>query len=301
MAFTDTTTFYGKDLQGFYSTLLLTGNTKSVVKFFPNVKSKIKIAKLDVDGILQADSCSFNSYGDTTLGQKTLEVCPLKVNLEYCVTSFEANYLSEQLRAGSNTGEVMPASTEEYLIGQIAKNVSSELEVLIWQGNSGLTSSTGLELCDGFLVQLAADLTVATVSGTTVSSSNVIAELAKVYAAIPATVIDSPDLVIFAPPSIVAFYKQAMAALGFFATYNTGNYDLNYLGIPIVSTAGLPANKMVAADKNNLWFASDLMSDFEDIIVIPQYKISGSPTVRLVVRFKFGTNFGVGAEIVYYR
>lgn len=297
MAFIDTTVYTGKDLEGFYSKILLTGNTKSVVKFYPNVKSKVKIARLDMANIIQADDCSFNDSGTTTLSQKTLEVCPLKVNLEYCVSTFEANYLSEQLRAGSNTGQVMPDSVEAYLLEQVSKNISADLENLIWQGD---TAGSPESLCDGWLAQFRDDADVIDVTGTTLTAANIIVELGKVYAAIPATIVNSSDLVIFISVAASKFYRQALAAGGFFATFNAGDLNPTYLGIPLVVAEGLSANQMVAAEKGNLWFGSDLMSDFDDVVVIPQFKITGAPTVRLAVRFKFGTSYGVSEEIVFY-
>ncbi len=298
MAFTDNTTFTGKDAQGFYSEALLTGETKSVIKLYPDVKSKLKIARLDLTNILQEADCTFTDGGTTTLSQKTLETCPIKVNLEYCQRTFEADYLSMQLKAGSNNGEVMPASVEEYIIGQVAKNISADLENLIWQGD--ITGSPA-SICDGFLVKFLADATVIDVNNTTVSASNVLVEIGKVYAAIPDTVINSRDLVIFVPVSIAKFYKTAIASgTGNGGAYFIGDKELNYLGIPLVVAPGLPADTMVAADKMNLWFGTDLMSDFEDVIIIPQKNISGAPTVRLVAEFKFGVEYGIGSEIVLY-
>lgn len=296
MAFVDNTTYTGKDAQGFYSTALLTGETKSMIKLYPDVKSKIKIASLDMTNILQEADCTFTDGGTTTLAQKTLEVCPIKVNLEYCQRTFEANYLSEQLRAGSNKGEVMPASVEEYILGQVSANISKDLENLIWNGDTGASPAS---LCDGLLVQFLADGTVIDVTGTTISASNVIAEIAKVYNAIPNTIKFKGNVVIFISNAIAGFYKQAVAAASA-ETYYVKDAELSFLGIPLVIAPGLPTNDMVAADPQNLWFGTDLMSDFEDVLIIPQKNISGAPTVRIVAEFKFGVSYGVGAEIVYY-
>ncbi len=298
MAFVDNTTFTGKDAQGFYSEALLTGETKSVIKLYPDVKSKLKVARLDLANILQEADCTFTDGGTTTLSQKTLEVCPIKVNLEYCQRTFEADYLSMQLKAGSNNGEVMPASVEEYIIGQVSKNISADLENIIWQGD---TTGSPASICDGFLKKFLADATVIDVNNTTVSASNVLTEIGKVYAAIPDTIINSRDLRIFIPVSIAKFYKTAIAAgTGNGGAYFIGDKELNYLGVTLVIAPGLPADTMVAAETQNLWFGTDLMSDFEDVIIIPQKHISGAPTVRLVAEFKFGVEYGVGEEIVLY-
>jgi hypothetical protein len=296
MAFVDNTTYTGKDAQGFYSAALLTGNTKSVIQVYPEVKSSLKIARLDMANILQEADCTFTDGGTTTLSQKTLTVCALKVNLEYCQRTFEANYLSEQLRAGSNNGEVMPASVEEYILNQVSQNISADLENLIWQGD---TAGSPASVCDGFLKAFVADNSVVDVVGTTVTAANVYTEIGKVYAAIPATIRFRGKVVIFISNAIAGFFKQAQGATtgGLFIT---GDKELNYLGVPLIIAPGLPTNDMVAAEPDNLWFGTDLMSDFEDVMIIPQKAISGAPTVRIVAEFKFGVNYGVSEEIVYY-
>lgn len=303
MAFTDNTTYTGKDAQGFYAKALLTGETKKLIKPYTNVKSKLKIARYDEANVLQADDCVFADGGTGTLSQKTITVCPIKVNKEYCVGTFEANYLSEQLRAGANGEEVMPMSIEEFMLEQIAKNVSKDLESLLWNGDVDGSPETFLNLCDGFLKKFVADGTVVDVSGTTLTTSNVITEMKKVYAAIPSTIINDPELVIFVNHATYKLLKQAYAdvATANGAYYNQPLENLTFLGIPVVVAPGLPNNNIVAACKYNLWFGTDLMSDFDDILIVPMKKTAATPTVRFAARFQFGVEYGVGEEVVYYR
>lgn len=297
MAFADNTTYTGKDAVGFYSKAILTGDVKSMIRVMPNVKSKEKIARLDLTNIVQEDDCTFTDLGTTTLSQKTLEVCPLKVNLEFCTTQFEANYLSEQLRPG-NTGEVMPASFEEYLLEQIAVNTSATLEDLLWNGDTAGSPAT---VCDGFRKKFLADSAVVDVTGTTLSASNILTEIAKVYAAIPNAIMMKPDLRIFISNAAFKFYSQAIAAgTGNGGAYFIGEKPLNYLGIELVVAPYLPANEMVAAQLGNLWMGTDLVNDFDDVQILNMYRVLGSPTARFTARFKFGVEYGVGEEIVWY-
>ena len=267
MAFTDNTVYCGKEALGFYSKALLTGETKSLIKLVANVKSTIKIASLDLSSIVFADDCLFTDAGNTVLAQKTLTVCPLKVNLEYCTRDFEINYLSEQLRPGSNSDE-LPASFEAYIVDQVMLNVNAFLENLIWQGN---TEASPASACDGFLVMFDADATVIDVTGTTLSASNILAELAKVYAAIPNTIINNKELVFFVSNAAAKFYRQALSAsFPALIAANTTDVPLIYNGIKLVVSPGMPTNIMVAAVPSNLWYGTDLESDVEDILVIPQ-------------------------------
>lgn len=302
MGFVDNTTYTGKDTAGFYSKALLFGNTKENITIYPNVKNKIKVARLDLDNIVQADGCDFEDQNTTTLSQKTLEVCPMKINMQFCVDIFEANYLSEKLRAGSNTSEVMDKETENYLIDQVMKYVASFLEKLIWQGDTAGSPADGpMTLCDGLLKGFDADGDIITQDSTTITVSNVIAELAKVYNKIPDTMYDTmQQLKWFIPINVAKLYKQAIAAASA-ETYYVKDAELTFLGIPMVVAKGLPSNTMVVAAKENLWMGTDLISDFEDIQILNMKETTGEKKVRFIGGFKFGVNFGVSEEIVYYR
>ncbi len=301
LAFVDNTTFYGIDAAGFYSRALLTGASKEEFRLIPNVKSKIKLGELNIGDILAGADCSFSSAGEGTLAQKSFEVEPIKINLEYCKRTFETNYLSQLLRPGSNSAEVMPATVEEYLLGQVAEKVSADLEQLIWKGNTA-TASYPLSLYDGLEKQLLADAAVIDVAAIVgaITSSNVIVELGRVYDAIPTQILRKEDLRLFVSSSIFRAYRQALAAASSEAFYMQNYGELHFLDLKIVEAPGLSVKKMVAAQKANLLLLTDLMSDFEDVKILPQGDVTGVPVVRMVAEFKFGTGYIYGSEVVFY-
>jgi hypothetical protein len=300
MALVDNTTFYGKDAEGFFKKVLTTGVAKNELTLVPNVKSKIKLAYSDLGNILQADDCSFSATGEGTLNQKTMEVCDLKVNLEYCATTFEANYLSLQLRAGSNSEEVMPASYAEFVVDYVAEKVASDLEITMFKGDTG-TSSYPLNLCDGLVKQLLADGTVVDVTATASSiiSTNVVGELNRLLEAVPAEVRQQPNFKMFVSQEIAFAYKQAQASTqgGLFLV---GDKELNYLGYRLIPTSGLTAKQMIAFDSTKVFFLTDLTADWDEVLLIPQRNISGARTERFVTSLKFGVNYLYGNEIVLY-
>ena len=300
MALTDNTTFYGKDAEGFFKKVLTTGVAKSELSLIPNVKSKIKLAYSDLGNILQAEDCAFSGSGEGSLNQKTMEVCDLKVNLEYCATTFEANYLSMQLRAGSNTDETMPASYAEFVVDYVAEKVASDLETTMFKGDTG-TSSYPLSLCDGLVKLLTADSDVIDVSATasTMSASIVITELDRVLDAVPAEVRQQPNFKIFVSQEIAFAYKQKQA-LTSGGLFMVGDKELNYLGFRLIPTSGLDANQMIAANMDKVFFLTDLTSDWDEIIIIPQRNISGARSERFATSLKFGVNYLYGTEIVLY-
>jgi hypothetical protein len=300
LAFVDNTTFYGIDAAGFYSRALLTGASKEEFRLIPNVKSKIKLGELNIGDVLAGADCSFSSAGEGTLAQKSFEVEPIKINLEYCKRTFETNYLSQLLRPGSNTAEVMPTSVEQYLLGEVANKVSADLEQLVWKGDTG-TASYPLSLYDGLEKQLLADANVIDVGATaSITSANVIAELSRVYDAIPTQILRKEDLRLFVSSSIFRSYRQALAAASSEAFYMQNYGELHFLDLKIVEAPGLSVKKMVAAQKANLLLLTDLMSDFEDVKILPQADVTGVPVVRMIAEFKFGTGYVYGSEIVFY-
>jgi hypothetical protein len=301
LAFTDNTTFYGKDLEGFYAEALLTGNSKESFRLIPDVKSKVKLGQLNIGNILQAADCSFSGTGEGVLAQKTFEVEPIKINLEYCQRTFETDYLSQLLRPGSNSDQVMPASVESFLLGEVAKKVSADTEQLVWKGNTA-TASYPLSLVDGLEKQLLADAAVIDVSATAsaITVGNVIGEIERVYAAIPAKLLDMEDFRIYVPSSIMRLYRQALANASNEAYYMQNYTELHFLNVRLIEAKGLSDKKMVAAQTNNLLLLTDLMSDFEDVQILPQKSVTGVPVVRMIGEFKFGIGYIYGSEIVYY-
>lgn len=297
LSFTDNTTFYGKDAEGFYANALLTGSSKSLFTLIPNVKSKVKLAQLNIGNILQAADCSFSNTGEGTLAQKSFEVEPIKINLSYCKRTFETNYLSQLLRPGSNNAEVMPPSVEAFLMNEVSNKVSADLEQLVWKGNTA-TASYPLSLADGLEKQLLADSAVIDVTSTTLSAANIIAQIALVYNAIPAQLLD--DSVIMIGSAGYRFYRQALANASAEAYYMQDHSELRFLGIKVIEAKGMSANKMVAGRLSNFLLLTDLMSDFEAVQILPQSNVTGEPTVRMTAEFKFAVGYVYGSEIVFY-
>jgi hypothetical protein len=280
---------------------LLTGNSKSIFKLIPNVKSKVKLGQLDLGNILAAADCSFSSAGEGTLSQKTFEVADIKLNLEYCQRTFEVNYLSEQLRPGSNSDQVLPASVEEFLMARSAEKVSADLEKLVWQGNTA-TASYPLALADGLAKQFLADAAVIDVAATAsaITATNVIGEIQRLYNAIPDQLIEAEDLVIFVTPAIYRAYRQALANASAEVNFMQNYAELHFLNVKLITANGLGAKQMVAARTSNLLLLTDLISDFEDVTILPQKSVTGVPVVRMIGEFKFGVGYIFGSEITYY-
>ncbi len=297
---TDNTTYAGKDLIDFYSKALLSGPSKGTFRVIPGVKSKVNVPRYDVGSIIKDASCAWSSTGEGTLSQKQLEACSKDIQLELCSTTFENNFLSEYLRAGSNTGEAAPAQFVDYMIGEVGKKVQNDLEIAVWQGD--VTGSTYPQnICDGVLkiADVDDDVIVATATVSALTAANVVGQMQIIYNAIPATVISSENLKFYVSTNVFKLYQQAIANASSEAYY-VGAKEPNFLGIPLLLAPGLPAERIVAADSQNLTLVTDLLSDEEQLSIIPQFDKTGVRTVRIVGNFKFGVNYLVSEEVVTY-
>ncbi|CAB5208319.1 hypothetical protein UFOVP182_6 [uncultured Caudovirales phage] len=303
MAFIDNTTYYGKDTEGFYSKLLLEFKSATFMSPIVNAKNKVKIATLTRGNVLQAGDCDFTSAGEGTLAQKTISPVDVKINIEYCVKTFEQNYLGEKLRPGSMTGEVIPTANgvQNYFLNLALSAGQNDLELLTWQGNTA-TASYPLSLADGLLKQFENDGTVVKLSATSsLTEANVLDELFRVFKAIPDAIKQRGNAVIVISQDIADYYFQAIANKGNYNNMFSDAKNLSFFGIQLVIAPGIGIKKIVAAEKSNLIFVTDLMSDLEDIQVLNMYGVTGQPVVRFVSRFKFGVSYAIGSEIVYLR
>ena len=147
------------------------------------------------------------------------------------------------------------------------------------------------------------------VVGTTVTAANVLAELGKVVDAIPAVLYGKEDLSIYVSQNV---YRAYVRALGGFQSGGQGanGYDgkgnnqtigdVYFDGVKIFVANGLANNYMMAAQKSNLFFATGLLNDQNEVKVIDMADIDGSQNVRVVMRMTGSVNYGIGSEIVLY-
>jgi hypothetical protein len=188
----------------------------------------------------------------------------------------------------------------------VAEKVAQRNEELIWAGIEASAGQFG-----GFLANMLADGTVIDVTATTVDSTNVIAELQKVVAAIPKAVRFKQDLQIYIPANVLEAYISALGGYGANglgangvnaqgSLWYTNNQGLTFGGIKLFYAPGLPSNKMVAAQASNLFFGTGLVSDHTEAAVIDMSQIDGSKNVRVIMRYSAGVQVGFGAEAVLY-
>lgn len=305
MAFTSNVTYNGKIASEFIAPALLENAVLGRFSLLDGVKNTITVPKVTTSGWTVTETCSFVDGGTETIDPRILSICKYKINREICYSDIEPTFLSERLRAGANS-PVLPDDFRDFLVNRMVQTIGNDMQDVAWNGDTGATTSSALiQSCEGLIVKFGASgsgvvgLTGATAAA--LSTSNVQFELGRVYAAVPETVKSSGQpWVIFASQNIVDLYKLSLAATTG-GLFSLGDKPLDYLGVEIVPTPKIPSGTMVAANPTNLWVGTDLLSDETEIKILDMGDTLGYNAARLVAHWKFGVQFGVGAEIVWYK
>ena len=298
---------YSGEFAGKYvSAMLLSGNTiaNGLIEVKPNIKFKEVLKRLEIDGIVADASCDFADTSTVTLTERIIQPKELQVNLELCKTPFISDW--EAASMGFSAHDNLPKTFSDYFIGQLSAKISAKTEVDIWSGTAGAGSF------DGFSTLLAADAAhtgAKKITGEAITAANVVAELGSVIDAIPEQLLQDEGLFVYVANNVYRSYKRS---LGGFQSGGQGANGVNGLGnnqdidvqmfdgIKIVPVNGLPSNKMIASVKDNLYFGTGLLSDYNLIQTIDMSQILGDQNVRFIARYTAAVQYAVVEDIVSY-
>lgn len=303
-----TTTYAGEFAGKYVAAALLSANTidKGGVTVLPNVKYKQVLKRLSTDAILKDATCDFSATSTVTLTEKIIQPEEFQVNLQLCKKDFRSDW--EAVSMGYSAFDTLPKSFADYLIGHVAAKVAAKTETNIW---SGVNANAG-EFA-GFATLLATDAALPAaqeVAGTTVTASNVIAELGKIVDAIPAALYTNEGLRIYVSQNIAKAYVRALGGFGASGLGSNGannqgtmwytNGELMFDGIKIFVANGLANNTAICTTVDNLYFGTGLLSDHNEVKLIDMADIDGSQNVRVVMRLTAGVQYAVVEDIVTY-
>jgi len=301
MAFTTTSNYAGKAAGFYISAALNQANSLEYLTMMENIKFKSNIQKMAGSGLVQNATCDFTDAGTLALTENVLTPKNLQINLDLCKATLLDSWEAMQMRAGA--GAPPPASFDDYVISYMGEIIANGVEGSVWSGAAAtagqfegfLTGTTGIFAVDG------------TVNTSTASAAytaaNIIANLQTLTADMAtdiSAVLRKEDLHIFMSPKTYALYVSAVSTLGYVNAYNmNGDYAPVFEGYKIAVCNGMPDNQLVAAEKSNLFFGTDLLSDQTRISLMDMAALDGSDNMRLVARYSGGVQIGIGADIVH--
>jgi len=310
-----TSTYAGEAASGYIAAALLSARTldNQLVTIKPNVKFKEVIQKVDLDGIVQDASCDFVTSGSTSITEQILTPKELQVNLSLCKQEFVDSWNALQL--GFSAFDEIPRDFNDFLVSYVGGKVAEKTEQDIWSGetaNNGefggfepILSASAATLLTSAVQPARTNGDGAVISGS-VDSSNVLATLSAVYDTIPSAVYGKEDLVIYVGSKIARAYQSALSGNSTLSNnsynnqLNVGEKPSNFQGVEIVMCPGMSDDRIVAAQKSNLFFGTGLLSDHNEVRVLDMANLDGSQNYRVIMRYTAGTQIGIAQDIVYF-
>jgi hypothetical protein len=302
-----TTTYAGEFAGKYIAAALLSAPTldKGGITVMPNVKYKQVIKRVATDDIIKNATCDFDPTSTITLTEKILQPESFQVNLQLCKTDFRSDW--DAIQMGYSAFDVLPKSFADFLIAHAAEKVAAGMETSIWQGVNATAGQFA-----GIMTQLTTDASLPAaqeVAGTTVTAANVITELGKIVDACPAALYGKEDLTLYVSSNI---YRAYVRALGGFAASGVGanGYDnkgtnqslgdVYFDGVRVFMANGLANNTALLAQKSNLYFATGLLNDMNEVKVLDMGDLDGSQNVRVIMRFTADAKYGFASDVVTY-
>lgn len=294
-----TSAFVGKEAGPIISVSFKDASTidKGLITVLTNIAhGKGYIRRIQGANGLQNYACQFTPTGSLTLDEKVLEPKKLMINQEFCKEDFR-NLFDSYTMGYSAWNKDLPTDEKAAIMDRILNELAVSIDTNIWSGSSATAGQF-----DGLINQLEADSAVIDIDAVSaITAANVVAELSKVFAAIPAEIYGKDDLVMVASSDVFRAYVASQANLGFGFQYNNQNNQIVYFnGVELHLVDTLPAKTVVAYRKSNFFMGTALEADFNEVRLLDMSETTGDDTVRVIVKFAADTNYGFGGEVVLY-
>ena len=300
MAFTVTSNFAGKAAGFYISAALDEAKSLEYMTVLENIKYKENIQKMAGSGLVKNSECDFTAAGTLAMTEAVLEPKNLQINLDICKATLLTSWEALEMRAGRDAGA--PASFEDYVISYMGEIIADATENSIWGGKT--CTSGEFKGFTGYWVFPGTDATVVQdAAAGAYTNANIIASLQGLVDAITGgtanAVLGKDDAYIYMNNKTWQLYIQAISALtGTPWMSMNKDYERVFEGIKIAVCPGMVDNQMVFAQKSNLFFGTDLLSDHTRIGIMDMAQLDGSDNLRLVARYTAGVVAGVGADVV---
>lgn len=253
--------------------------------------------------LLQPDGrdCAWTPEQVFKLSEKEVKIKTYKINLEQCIDDLERKRINVMLKPGAKNTD-LPEALEKATMEMLAAELSSEIETKIFTGNS----TTDPNDFDGAVTVLSASTEAIKITGVALTKANIVAEIEKVYNAIPENVLvkglENDSVKIYVAYETLQRLKMALASVSnqVIATAFTLEAEaLRYLGLEVVPVKGLNNKTIIAADISNFLLATDLLSDTEEIR-IGQFPAPHDSKIFIDGRLRLGFVIPFEDEVVFY-
>jgi len=267
------------------------------------IKKKFTIprwGRAEYGDLIQDRQATPTSFGTETITGQVIEPADYMIYQEFNPRDFEDQWMAVQLNP-TLIDRTLPFSAESVLVQQVLAVHAKFLNAIMWNGDTSLTSV--FKYFDGFIQKALDSASTIDVGGpTTLSASNIVAELEKGYVLIPAALKYDPEMKIFVSYKTYDFYQTAIQN----QTYKGNDFTTlgpnTYKSLPIVKIADFPDDVyMIARGKadmsSNLWMG---MNSVDDEGLQLAHLQANSELYFVKMLMKVDVNCGWFEEVVLY-
>ena len=296
-----TSSYAGELALPYLSAALKSGKTlaNNWITIKENIPFKAVLKNVTNASLIQDGSCDWTESGTTTLAERILQPEEFMVNTELCKGKFRSDW--EALATGSLYDGKIPPTFEEFLLSMIADEVAQSIENSIWLGDNaqpgefeGLARDTGVIATDGH--EIISGHAFATGENIKDNLEDLFNNTTNGILKEAPAIVDKEDFTIYVSPKVSLLYQQYLSSLGYMNEYYVNDKPLNYMGYEMVACPGMSNHRIVAAQKSNLYFGCNTMTDMTSVRVIDRTPIDGSDNVRIAMRYSAGVQIGVASE-----
>lgn len=248
---------------------VLVGTTFDYISIQTGIKYADSINILTNTLTAAAGGCgTISPAGSTTLSQRDITVCPIKVEESVCVDEFEQYWIGQLAREGSYN-EFAPEAFNQLYLSNKTEKIGQLVEDIFWKGSVNSTYGGGnLALCNGILEILEnTSATSSVITGITysgaLSTATALDCVDSMIASIPNDVLQADDLTLFMSHTNFRTLMKALRTANYFVAYDGQQHTWvldNYTNtnVRVVATRGLNGrNEMVLTPASNLYFGTD--------------------------------------------
>jgi hypothetical protein len=282
---------------------VLKGRTVDVATVQGGIKSAATINRLSTSIVGQNGACGWSATGSTTLDQRTISVCDIKINEAICLNDLEAYYTQVMMNPGSYNTEI---PFEQLFAENKRDQIMALVEDLVWKGDTDESGNLGL--CDGFVKLFDAGITASSAKYGTYSNtglvSTIVDKVDEAISKIDSNIIDVEDLYLFMSYADFRTYAKALRDANLFHYTGAENQGADFsmmipgTNVRVFAVRGLnSADRWVLTPASNLVIGTDLLSDAEDFRI---FYSQDNDEVRFLAKWKQGVQVAYLEHVVYY-
>lgn len=291
----NTTTFAGKFAGEYIKAAFYANETLQHITVKENIEYKAVVKRIADNVTFANATCAFTPTGTVNLTERILELKKLQFQQDVCLNEFNDSWEAKDVQNGT-----LGTALTEGLISTMLAGVAQNNENLIWTGDganageyNGLLKLIGDD-ADGDINFVSTPVAI--------DSTNVFAKIQALIAAAPLGLKKATEKpIIYMSNDVWEAYMYANAAAGNgWYTYAGPEVQKSFMGLYNIAVCpGMPASTMIMAQPSNLWFGTNLVSDWNSLQVVDM-RAWADDNVRFSIKFFAGTQYGVGSDIAAY-